>query len=348
MKIVFLVIMLLLGFGCLLNSNIKGFMFFGIISVILFVSIKQNKKYNYYPTNIKGINNYKQLYHVKKMPVEFIIIDLETTGISKINDRIIEIGIVKYKDGNIIESYNELINPEIPIPLEATRVNNITNGMVKNKKKIHEVIEHIFNMINGQIVVGYNVNFDLGFLDVAFGRSNLIIDNIKFIDVLQIVKETINPNEISNKKLVTVKNYFGIKRDSHRALDDCLTTADVFKNCIKILEERDLKIKREQEKRISDFNKEESLFIEKLKEYLNTLELNEHLTFNVLSNKTINFCIDEKQLGRVKLRGRNFKMQVLDKDNVLWLDIDDVNEAINNLKHWGKYAKYLIAGEHKL
>jgi hypothetical protein len=65
-----------------------------------------------------------------------------------------------------------------------------------------------------------------------------------------------------------------------------------------------------------------------------------------MSDRTINFQIDSMQIGRVKLNGRKKRMQILDKGNVIWLDIDDVDEALNNIKHWMKYTKYLISDEY--
>lgn len=82
-------------------------------------------------------NNYETIEKIKE---EFIAFDVETTGLSALNDEIIEIGAVRFKNGYITERFSTLINPKIPIPIEATKVNHITNEMVKNAPTSNEII----------------------------------------------------------------------------------------------------------------------------------------------------------------------------------------------------------------
>ncbi|NMM61200.1 3'-5' exonuclease [Clostridium sp. P21] len=306
----------------------------------LYEPIKASDDY-YSQTYSKGIESYSQTYNCTEIPPSFVILDLETTGLSSLSDKIIEISIIKYENGRVVDTYNQLIDPEMHIPQEASNINGITNDMVKGCPKIHEIIDNVYDRINGEIVMGYNVEFDIKFLSTAFGRSNKKIDKLVLIDVLQVVKETLPSKETQNRKLETMKNYFGIESTSHRALADCEVTFEVFKRCLKIKKNYELQRQSEQKERVSKLNDGEKLFISALEEKLYNINLKDKLRYNIMSDKVINFQINNAQIGRVKLNGRKYKMQILDKDNVLWLDIDNVDEAVNNIKHWIKYCEYL-------
>jgi DNA polymerase III epsilon subunit family exonuclease len=187
-----------------------------------------------------GISQVRKIYDLEKMPEEFVMLDIETTGLDENYDRILEIGIVHYKNGKKLDSYNQLINPDTFIPDEITRINGITNEMVIDKPRIYEVIDEVYNRIKGKIVAGYNVEFDLKFLGVALERSNKKIDVVEAFDVLDLVKQTVGYKETPNRKLDTIKKYFGIESTGHRALSDCESTFEVMKKCLKIKENYEL------------------------------------------------------------------------------------------------------------
>ncbi|UNK20469.1 3'-5' exonuclease [Paenibacillus sp. N3/727] len=228
--------------------------------------LSYSKLQQIYPTDIeKGIKHIDFIYNFSKMPTEFVVVDIETTGLDSTYDRIIEIATLKYKDGKIIEEFNQLINPEMPIPDSATRVNGITNNMVNTKSNIFEVIDIIFSMINGELVVGYNVKFDIGFIDKALARDGRCIENIKVVDVLDLVKGTFS-SETNDYKLATMKEYFGIVDESHRALSDCRTTLEVMKRCIAAKDSKRLET-------VSKFNEYEKAYISILEQRLHEIGL---------------------------------------------------------------------------
>ncbi|MBI0579819.1 ribonuclease H-like domain-containing protein [Neobacillus cucumis] len=295
--------------------------------------------YNEYPG--AGILNSQKIYNLDRMMERFVVLDVETTGLNPLSDRIIEISINKYENGELIDQFHSLVNPEMPIPRIATGINGISDAMVKKKPKIYEIIREIECFLKDEIVVGYNVEFDLKFISNAFARSSLSIEQLTYFDVLDLVKETIRYGMTKNYKLKTIKEYFNISTDSHRAVSDCVTTFEVMKRCIEIKQEELNKQEIIQQQRILNMNDFEKEFISALEKKLEEIGLRDKLTFNVMGDKVINFKIDQMQIGRVKLRGK-FKMQIIDKNNVMWLDIDGVEEAIMNLKHWMKYCKYLL------
>ena len=183
----------------------------------------------------KGIKTVSHLRDLTRMPRDFVILDLETTGLNPDKDRIIEVAIVKCRNGAVVSTYQQLINPGIPIPAASTIMNGITDDMVREQPQIHEVIREIFNRINGELVCGYNLSFDLRFLSDAFTSHMLAIDRLKVLDVLTLVKCVTDPAYLLDRKLTTIKECLDIDTQSHRALDDCLATLEVMKECFELL-----------------------------------------------------------------------------------------------------------------
>ena len=104
---------------------------------------------------------------------KYVVLDLETTGLSCRYDRIIEFGAVKVEHGIVTSSLDILINPEIPIPLKITQITNITNEMVKNKPTIKECIGQILDYLKDSILVTHNAEFDISFLQEALKNLNM-------------------------------------------------------------------------------------------------------------------------------------------------------------------------------
>jgi DNA polymerase-3 subunit epsilon len=272
------------------------------------------------------------------IPDDFIVIDVETTGLDPNKDEIIEIALVRYLNGEKIDSFTTLIKPYQKIPYQATVINGITNAMVKKSPTSDMVIDDILSRIHdAKYVVGYNVEFDLKFLNAACRRHGKYIENVKVIDVLDYVRKHFSHLKV--KKLETMKDYFQIEQHSHRAISDCDITIKVWQQCIEQVRNQETERKIQLETIFSLLNESEKQFITVLKEQLGTHQ--DQLHYNVMSDKTMNFKINDIQIGRVKLSGRKYKMQLLDENNTIWIEISSVDEAINNIKHWMKYVKTL-------
>ena len=102
-----------------------------------------------------------------------VIVDVETTGLSEYYDEIIEICALYVRGGKIVDKFNTLINPNKPIPLNATRVNGITDEMVRNKPTIKEVLhsfDRFLQKIENPVFVGHNVSFDIRFLKASYEK----------------------------------------------------------------------------------------------------------------------------------------------------------------------------------
>jgi DNA polymerase-3 subunit epsilon len=127
------------------------------------------------------------------------VIDLETTGINIVTDRIIEIAIVKIKPGGVKEIKRRLVNPEMPIPEQAIAVHGISNEMVKDAPTFKELANEIAQFIKGCDLAGYNSNrFDIPMLAESFLRAGLSwnTDDIKLVDVQKIFHQ-MEPRNLS-------------------------------------------------------------------------------------------------------------------------------------------------------
>ncbi len=165
---------------------------------------------------------------------EFSVLDVETTGLSARNNRVIEIGIVKVKNLKITDRFTTLINPGCDIPFFITQFTGISNSDVRYSPSFYDTAEEIEDFIGNSIISGHNLSFDEGFLSYEFIRngfeplSNLSVCTLK-------LSRKIFPS-LKSKSLGSVSEYLGVKnRDSHRALSDAEATAQILIKLIKKL-----------------------------------------------------------------------------------------------------------------
>jgi len=177
---------------------------------------------------------HSELPHISLNEAEFSVLDVETTGLSARNNRIIEIGIVKVKNLKIIDRFSTLINPGCDIPYFITQFTGIANSDVQYSPSFYDTAEEIEDFIGNSIISGHNLSFDEGFLSYEFIRngfeplSNLNVCTLK-------LSRKIFPS-LKSKSLGSVSEFLGIKnRDSHRALSDAEATAQILIKLIKKL-----------------------------------------------------------------------------------------------------------------
>lgn len=162
----------------------------------------------------------------------FVIFDVETTGFSSRNDKIIEIGAVKVKNCEIIDSYNILINPLVPLPDEIVNLTGINDSMLVNQPTIDKVLPDFYDFIKDSILVAHNANFDIAFLRNNFNLLGIEF-NPPFIDTLELSR--IKYPFVRSHKLSNVAKRLGVSlENAHRAVDDARATGEIF---IKLLDE---------------------------------------------------------------------------------------------------------------
>jgi len=166
----------------------------------------------------------------------YCVLDLETTGFSPVTEKITEIGIMKYKDGKIIEEFSIFVNPEKSIPLRVVEITNITDDMVRDAETIDKVFPKMLDFIKDSVLVAHNASFDVGFLK---HNAKVLGYNFDFtyVDTLSLAHELFP--DFKTYKLGRIAKNLGIKVEvAHRALDDVDTTVKVFKVMLEKLKER--------------------------------------------------------------------------------------------------------------
>ena len=159
---------------------------------------------------------------------EYVVVDLETTGLSPYNgDEIIEIGVTEIQNDKIKLNYSKLIKPRGIISSTITTITNITNEMVENADSIENVLPRFREYIGNRTMIAHNAKFDVGFLNHYLEKMNLEpIHN--YICTMEMLKKNRNYGG-KNKKLATACDYYGIvNQNAHRADSDTLATAKLF------------------------------------------------------------------------------------------------------------------------
>lgn len=155
----------------------------------------------------------------------YIILDVETTGRSPSTDEIIQLSAIKYAaDGRPMDFYDTYLNPGKPIPAEATKINGITNKMVAHAPYASQVQEQFLSFLGDALIVGYNIAFDLRFLEHTFTGAFV---GRQCVDVLAMSRELLC---LQNYKLGTVASHVGFspKGALHNSFTDCEAVAAIL------------------------------------------------------------------------------------------------------------------------
>lgn len=167
----------------------------------------------------------------KVKEVVFSALDFETTGLYPQNDRIIEIGLFQFTMKEKMKTLETFINPEIPIPLESSRISGINDSHVADAPVISLVLDSITQMLEGTVLVAHNLNFDYGFLKeaVAVHQKNYSME--VGIDTVALAKKVF-PGRKSYSLQNLGQDLGLLKGNAHRALDDARLCGDLFILCL--------------------------------------------------------------------------------------------------------------------
>ena len=157
---------------------------------------------------------------------EMVVFDIETTGLSNRSCKIIEIGAVRIKGGEIVDEMDIFVDPECPIPEEITRLTSITDEMVKGAPKEEEAVRAFLDFAGDRMLIAHNAGFDVGFIRVAAERHQLPFTNT-YLDTVGLSKY-VNP-ELKKHKLNIIAEAYGLGDfHHHRAADDATVLARIF------------------------------------------------------------------------------------------------------------------------
>ena len=155
----------------------------------------------------------------------YVVLDIETTGLSPYEDKIIEFGAIKCVGGEITGRYETLINPEIPIKSNITAITGINNNMVANAPVISCVIKEILDFVGDSVIVGHNIGFDYRFIAKAAADFGIKY-HADVIDTFILAKQLIE--DIGSRSLESLCDYFQITNVHHRAMADVMSTYEIF------------------------------------------------------------------------------------------------------------------------
>ena len=172
-----------------------------------------------------------------KYTPDYVVFDLETTGISRVYDEVVEISAVKVRGGKVVDEFSTLVNPGRHIPSGASQVNGITDQMVAHAPRFVKVLQEFLDFTEGYPLVGHNIaSFDMKFIcrDAEKYYGSVPVND--YIDTLPLARKHL-PN-LSHHKLTDLASYYGLTTDgAHRALNDCRMNQQVYECMVKEMRE---------------------------------------------------------------------------------------------------------------
>jgi len=156
----------------------------------------------------------------------FVVFDIETTGLSPSSCKITEIGAVKISGGKVIDRFETFVDPEMPIPKNITDLTGITDEMVKGAPKDFEAVKAFLDFADGSILIAHNATFDISFIRKVADDNRIPFTNA-YLDTVALSRY-VNP-DLKNHKLDTIADYYRLGEfNHHRASDDAYMLANIF------------------------------------------------------------------------------------------------------------------------
>ena len=167
---------------------------------------------------------------------DFVVFDIETTGFSPVNNKIIEIGAVKIRQGEITDRFSVFVNPGVPIPFEIEKLTSINDSMVMDAPPIEVILPQFLDFCQDAVLVAHNANFDMSFIMENAKRQGLS-RKFTFVDTLGIARVLLTHQ--AKHTLDAVAKTLSISLENHhRAVDDAECTAHIFLKFSAMLRER--------------------------------------------------------------------------------------------------------------
>lgn len=170
---------------------------------------------------------------------EYVVFDVETTGLSVSHDVIIELAAVKIKDGSIIDRFETFVNPHRSLSVQTTELTGITDDMVKDAPELHEIIPSFVDFLAGSVLVAHNARFDMGFLQAALKQLGQSPVMNPVLDTLELARFLFP--DLKNHRLNTLAKKLDVHLEQHhRAIYDAEATGFVLWKMIEQLIKREI------------------------------------------------------------------------------------------------------------
>ncbi len=160
-----------------------------------------------------------------------VVFDFETTGLDANQDRIIEIGAIKVQNLEIVDEFSTLVDPTIPLSIEAERITGITPDMLVGSPTIDKVFSKLLDFMAGSILVAHNADFDMGFLKAEGRRLGYEIQMPCFctLKLTRVILPLLESRSLDN-----LAKHFGLSFEArHRSIGDIKVTIDMLKEILR-------------------------------------------------------------------------------------------------------------------
>ena len=165
--------------------------------------------------------------------VDFVIVDVETTGWQPAQASITELAAVRVSAGRPSAEFSALVNPGAPIPADIVALTGITDAMVGQAPPISAVLPGFLAFARGCVLTAHHAPFDVGFLTAACGHCRIPWPAFPVLDTAALARSVLDETEVPDCKLATLAGFFGARtRPCHRALADARATADVLRGLL--------------------------------------------------------------------------------------------------------------------
>lgn len=173
-------------------------------------------------------------------PTDYIVLDIETTGLSPVKNEIIELSAIRVVNNKITEEFSKLINPECYVSSFITNLTGITTEMLYEAEKAPIVIKEFMDFLSESIVIGHNITFDISFIDAKLKKFYGTSFNNDYIDTLKIARKFLP--QLPSKKLGLIAKHFKLDTNGmHRGLKDCMVTNTCYQKFLQMHEQSLLK-----------------------------------------------------------------------------------------------------------
>lgn len=171
---------------------------------------------------------------------EYVVFDIETTGLNKEKCKIIEIGAVKIRNREIVDRYSTFIDPGEKLSDEIVDLTNITDDMLEGQRSIETVLPEFLDFVGDDVLVAHNASFDTGFVRIKAEELGIEYRKNTILDTLELSRTLLK--ELKKHKLDVVAKHLGVSLEGHhRAVNDAEATAEIFLKLVDMLEENGVK-----------------------------------------------------------------------------------------------------------
>jgi len=244
-----------------------------------------------------------------KLDRPLAVFDLETTGVDPDKDRIVQIAIIRIEPDGQRKTFESLVNPEVPIPAEATKVHGISDDNVRDQPTFAQVRREVEEYLQDAVLAGFNsINFDTPLLMAELKRvdADLDLQGVKQLDAMRIF------HAMERRDLTAAFRFYCDKElvNAHSALADTEATLAILDAQIGLYEE----IPNEVEELHRFCNPHEGKFVDRRRKFIWTDDNEASFTFGKYQGKTLSeVCKDQRGRGYLEwMLGKDFNEEVKD------------------------------------